>query len=96
MLYLDGNMVGEDRVEQTGPFVFSADRTCDIGYQAGSPSSTDYRPTGNRLSEEVNWVEIDLGKDAVSLGHLITPENRLRVASQADRTIDPPLQFAPR
>ena len=26
------------------------------------------------------WVEIDLGKDAVDLDHLISPEERLRVA----------------
>ena len=45
-LYLDGNMVGEDRGKQTEPFVFSADKICDVGYQASSPSGTDYRATG--------------------------------------------------
>jgi hypothetical protein len=28
----------------------------------------------------VNWVEIDAGKDAVNLDHLISPEQRLHVA----------------
>jgi len=28
----------------------------------------------------VNWVEIDIGEAAVNLDHLITPEQRLRVA----------------
>ena len=28
----------------------------------------------------MNWVEIDLGKDAVNLDHLITPEQRLSLA----------------
>jgi hypothetical protein len=28
----------------------------------------------------VNWVEFDLGKDSVSLDHLISPEDRLQLA----------------
>ncbi len=79
-LYVDGKKVGEGRVEQTEPIIFSADETCDVGFQAGSPSSTDYGPRDNKFSGEVNWVEIDLGKDAENLDHLITPEQRLSVA----------------
>ena len=48
-LYVDGNKVGEGRVDQTEPMVFSADETCDIGFQAGSPSSTDYGRKGQRV-----------------------------------------------
>ena len=80
ILYVDGTKVGEGRVDQTEPLVFSTDETCDIGFQSGTPSSTDYGPHGNRFSGEVNWVEIDLGKDAISLDHLIDPEDRLRLA----------------
>lgn len=79
-LYVDGKKIGEGRVDQTEPMVFSADETCDVGFQAGSPSSPDYGPRGNRFSGEVNWVEIDIGKDAVTLDHLITPEQRLHLA----------------
>jgi arylsulfatase A-like enzyme len=79
-LYVDGKQVGEGRVEQTEPIIFSADETCDVGFQAGSPSSTDYGPRDNKFSGEVNWVEIDVGKDAENLDHLITPEQRLSVA----------------
>jgi arylsulfatase len=60
--------------------IFSADETCDVGFQAGSPSSTDYGPKGNGFSGEVNWVEIDIGKDGMNLDHLISPEQRLRLA----------------
>jgi len=28
----------------------------------------------------VNWVEIDIGKDAINLDHLITAEQRLALA----------------
>ena len=79
-LNVDGKKTGEGRVGQTEPLVFSADETCDVGFQSGSPSSTDYGPRGNRFSGEVNWVEIDLGKDSVNLDYLISPEQRLHLA----------------
>ena len=34
-LFVDGKPAGEGRVEQTEPFVFSADETCDIGDEFG-------------------------------------------------------------
>ena len=78
-MYVDGQKAGEGRVDQTEPFVFSADETCDIGFEAGSPVTYDYPKSGAKFSGEVNWVELDLGKDAVDLDHLITAEERLRV-----------------
>jgi arylsulfatase len=78
-LYVDGKKVGEGRVEQTEPFLFSADETCDVGDEFASPVTYDY-PKSKKFSGEVNWVEIDLGKDSIDLDHLITPEERLRVA----------------
>ena len=77
-LYLDGKKCGEGRVEKTEPLVFSADETCDVGFQAGSPVTLDHGHT--RFNGDVNWVEIDLGNDAVDLDHLISPEERLNLA----------------
>jgi arylsulfatase A-like enzyme len=77
-LYVDGKAVGQGRVEQTVPLAFSADETCDIGRENGSPVSPDYGPSGNEFSGEVNWVQIDLEKD--DHDHLISPEERFRVA----------------
>jgi arylsulfatase len=77
-LYVDGKSVGAGRVERTVPMAFSADETCDVGKEAGSPVSPDYGPTGNEFSGEVNWVQIDLDKD--DHDHLITAEERFRVA----------------
>jgi hypothetical protein len=85
-LYVDGKKTGEGRVDQTEPMLFSTDETCDVGFQAGSPSSTDYGPRGNRFSGEVNWVEIDLGKDSENLDHLISPEQRLNLAMARQET----------
>lgn len=78
-LFVDGQQVGAGRVEQTEPFVFSGDETCDVGYESGSPVTDDY-PSDNEFTGEVNWVEIDIGDDAEDLDHLISPEDRYRVA----------------
>jgi arylsulfatase len=77
-LYLDGEKIGEGRVEQTEPILFSADETCDIGTEAGSPVTTDY--STRKFSGEVLWVEIDLGPDAADAEHFIKPEERLHLA----------------
>jgi len=79
-LYIDGNKVGEGRVDKTEPFVFSADETCDIGVDDASAVSPDYTPETSRFNGEVSWVEIDIDEAAEDLDHLITPEERLRVA----------------
>jgi len=79
-LFVDGKKDGEGRVDQTEPMVFSADETCDIGFESGSPVTYDYPHQGNRFTGDVNWVEIDVGKDAENLDHLISPEERLRIA----------------
>ena len=77
-LYVDGNKVGEGRVEATQPTVFSADETCDVRREYGSPVSPDYGPHDNAFTGEVTWVQIDLeGEDQ---DHLISPEERFQVA----------------
>ena len=77
-LYYDGEAVGMGRVERTQPLAYSADATCDVGADTGSPSAPDYGATGNKFNGEIDWVQIDIGDD--SQDHLITPEARLAVA----------------
>jgi hypothetical protein len=77
-LFVDGKKDGEGRVDRTVPMVFSADETCDVGKETGSPVSPDYGPTGNEFSGEVNWVQIDLEKE--DQDHLISPEERFQIA----------------
>jgi arylsulfatase len=79
-LYLDGQAVGQGRVDGTVPMVFSADETADVGRDAASPVSDDYTGKTSIFTGSVNWVQIDLGEDAADADHLITPEERLRVA----------------
>jgi arylsulfatase A-like enzyme len=77
-LFVDGKKDGEGRVDQTVPMVFSADETCDVGKETGSPVSPDYGPKDNEFSGAVNWVQIDLEKD--DHDHLISPEERFKIA----------------
>jgi hypothetical protein len=77
-LYVDGQQVGTGRLEQTVPMAYSADETCDVGKEGGSPVSPDYGPSGNEFSGEVNWVQIDLEKD--DHDHMISPDERYRIA----------------
>ncbi len=79
-LYLDGARIGEGRVEATVPLIFSADETADVGRDTASPVSDDYDGESSVFTGTVNWVQIDLGDDANDADHLITPEERLRVA----------------
>jgi arylsulfatase A-like enzyme len=79
-LYVDGKEVGAGRVEMTQPFGFSLDESCDIGMEAGSPVSPDYGPKDNAFSGEVNWVEIDVDKEALDQDHILTAEERFRIA----------------
>jgi arylsulfatase len=79
-LYVDGQQVGEGRVDITEPFAFSADETIDVGMEGGSPVSPDYGPKNNAFSGKVNWVEFDADKDALDQDHILTGEERFRVA----------------
>jgi len=66
-LIVDGETVGEGRIERTVPFLFSADETLDIGRDTASPVTDDYPGPGeNPFTGSINWVQIDLGDDDVS------------------------------
>lgn len=79
-LFIDGAPAGSGRVERTEPMVFSADETCDVGYEAGSPVTPDYPTPQGRFSGKVNWVEIAVDEAAEDLDHLLSPHERYRLA----------------
>ena len=79
-LYCAGKEVGKGRVEQTQGFIFSADETTDVGCETGTTVSPDYTAQTSRFNGRLNWVQIDLGKDAADADHFISPEERVRVA----------------
>jgi arylsulfatase len=76
-LFVDGQQVGDGRVEGTVPMVFSADETADLGSDTGSPVADDY-PANSHFTGTIAWVQLDIGPD--DQDHLITAEERLRVA----------------
>jgi arylsulfatase A-like enzyme len=79
-LYVDGDKVGEGHVDATVPMLFSADETTDVGSDSATPVSDDYGPRDSEFTGTVRWVQLDLGEDAEDADHLITPEERLRIA----------------
>ncbi len=79
-LYVDGDKVGEGRVEATIPMIFSGDETCDVGSDTASPVAPDYTAETSRFTGVIDWVQIDIDEAAEDVDHLISPEERLRVA----------------
>jgi arylsulfatase len=79
-LFVDGKPAGEGRVEQTVPMIFSADETTDLGEDTGSTVSDDYTPGTSEFNGKVRWVQIDIAEAAEDADHLISPEERLRIA----------------
>ena len=79
-LYLDGDKVGEGRVEATVPMAFSADETTDIGSDTATPVTDDLHEGKTQFTGRVRWVQIDLGEDAEDADHQISEEERFRIA----------------
>ncbi len=79
-LFHDGTSVATGRVELTEPMIFSADETTDVGRESGTPVTDDYTAESSRFNGRIEWVQIDIDEAAEDLDHLITPEERLRVA----------------
>ncbi len=79
-LYVDGAEVADGRVDATVPLVFSADETTDVGTDSATPVTDDLSPDEVAFTGRVKWIQIDLGEDAADADHLISPEERFRVA----------------
>ena len=79
-LYLDGKKAGEGRVDATVPLVFSADETCDVGNDTGTPVTDDLHAGETAFTGRVKWVQLDLGDDAQDADHRISPAERYRIA----------------
>ncbi len=79
-LYVDGQQVGQGAVGATAPMVFSADDGCDVGEDSGSPVSPDYGPVGNAFTGRIKGAQIAIAEDAESVGHLVNPEEAVRIA----------------
>ncbi len=79
-VYVDGKKVGEGKVGATAAMIFSADDGCDVGVDTGSPVSPDYGSRGNEFSGRIKGVQLAIAEDAVSLDHLVSPEEAIHIA----------------
>ena len=76
-LYIDGNRWRRPRRRQV-PMMFSGDETLTSASTMARSVSDDYTPETSRFTGIVNWVQLDAGDD--NHDHLISPEDRLKVA----------------
>ncbi len=79
-LYLDAKEAGSGRIDATVPMVFSADETTDLGNDSGTPVADDYGTPAGKFNGRIRWVQIDIDEAAEDLDHLITAEERLKIA----------------
>ncbi len=79
-LYVDGTKVSDGRIDATVPMLFSADETTDLGSDSATPVTDDLAMDELKFNARIEWVEISVGDDAADSDHLISPDERLRVA----------------
>lgn len=77
-LSIDGDPVGQGRVEATVPLIYSMDETCDVGHDTASPVTEDYAGD-SAFRGRIHWVQIDVD-EAAEAEQQITPEERFRIA----------------
>ncbi|MFE3456706.1 arylsulfatase [Nocardiopsis aegyptia] len=66
VLAVDGEKVGEGRVEATIPYYFAFDETFDIGVDRASPVTDDYAFADNAFTGTLERVRLDLSDDVWS------------------------------
>jgi arylsulfatase len=78
-LYIDGEAVGDGKINATVPMIYSGDETCDVGCDTGTAVSEDYTSATSEFTGNVNWVELHAGNDTHD--HLISADELMRVAT---------------
>ena len=79
-LFVDGNAVGEVRVDATVPMIFSLDETTDLGHDTATAVTDDLTVKETNFTGRIRWVQIDVGDDAEDADHYISAEERFRIA----------------
>ena len=78
-LYVDGKQVGQGRVEQTVPMVFSGDETCDVGKEGRLARVAGLRPDRQRVQRRG-----ELGADRPREGRSRSPDLAGRALPRRD------------
>jgi len=79
-LFVDGNKVGNGRLDRTTSFFFSMDETLEVGCDVGEPVSPDYGVKDNEFNGKIRWVQIDVNAAAKDVDHTIGANERFMVA----------------
>jgi len=66
VLYVDGQQVAEGHVPKTQPFAFSGDEGADVGMDAETPVSNDYKQGDNKFTGRILKVTIDVQPSKLS------------------------------
>ena len=59
-IFVDGRKVAEGRIENTTPFVFSADETADVGVDEATPVTEDYEERDNEFTGKIEKVTVEV------------------------------------
>ena len=57
---VNGQKVAEGRIENSTPFLFSADETADVGVDEATPVTEDYAEGDNEFTGEIETVTVEL------------------------------------
>jgi arylsulfatase len=66
VLYVDGQQVADGRIPKTQPFAFSADEGADVGVDAETAVSNDYKQGDNKFTGKIVKVTIDVKPSQLS------------------------------
>jgi len=59
-IFVNGQRVAEGRIENTTPFLFSADETTDVGVDEATPVTEEYDEGDNAFNGEIEKVTVEL------------------------------------
>ena len=77
-LYVDGEKVGEGKIEATLSNIYSADDGLDVGEDSGAPVSPDYGPVGNHFNGNIKGVQLSIEDDPNNSDRMVKPEEAIR------------------
>jgi hypothetical protein len=79
--YVDGQKVVEGRIPKTQPFVFSGDEGADVGEDAETAVSNDYKQGDNKFTGKIVKVTIDTQPSNLSVADKKAVETAEEVAA---------------
>ena len=60
VILVNGEKVGEARIERTQGFAFSADEGADVGQDGETPVTSDYKEGDNKFTGKISKVTVEL------------------------------------